>query len=58
MACLQAIRIRAEDQHKTSFRVPGCQYKFQVCAFGLHGMSWVLMQLLLLSCAILIALSW
>ena len=31
-------------QHKTSFRVPGGQYEFRVGAFGLHGMSSVLMQ--------------
>ena len=36
-------RIREEDQHKKSFRVPGGQYEFCVGAFGLHGMSSVLM---------------
>jgi hypothetical protein len=37
-------RIREEDQFKTSFRVPGGQYEFRVGAFGLHGMSSVLMR--------------
>jgi hypothetical protein len=37
-------RIRAEDQYKTSFRVPGGQYEFRVGAFGLHGMSSLLMR--------------
>ena len=37
-------RIREEDQYKTSFRVPGGQYEFRVGAFGLHGMSSVLMR--------------
>ena len=36
--------IREEDQYKTSFRVPGSQYEFRVGAFGLHGMSSVLMR--------------
>ncbi len=36
--------IREEDQFKTSFRVPGGQYEFRVGAFGLHGMSSVLMR--------------
>jgi hypothetical protein len=36
-------RIREEDQFKTSFRVPGGQYEFRVGAFGLHGMSSILM---------------
>jgi hypothetical protein len=36
--------IREEDLFKTSFRVPGGQYKFRVGAFGLHGMSSVLMR--------------
>ena len=35
-------RIRAED--KTSFRVPGGQYEFRVGAFGLHGISSLLMR--------------
>ena len=43
MAYMQ-FRIREEDQHKTSFRVPGGQYEFRVGAFGLHGMSSVLMR--------------
>mmetsp|Transcript_17245 Transcript_17245/g.47394 ORF Transcript_17245/g.47394 Transcript_17245/m.47394 type:complete len:98 (-) Transcript_17245:304-597(-) len=29
--------------HKSSFRVPGGQYEFRVGAFGLHGMSSLLM---------------
>ncbi len=37
-------RIRKEDLFKTSFRVPGCQYEFRVGAFGLHGMSSLLMR--------------
>ena len=37
-------RIRDEDQYKTSFRVPGGQYEFRVGAFGLHGMSSLLMR--------------
>ena len=37
-------RIRAGDQYKTSFRVPGGQYEFRVGAFGLHGMSSLLMR--------------
>ena len=37
-------RIREEDQFKTSFRVPGGQYEFRVGAFGLHGMSSLLMR--------------
>jgi hypothetical protein len=37
-------RIREEDLLKTSFRVPGGQYEFRVGAFGLHGMSSVLMR--------------
>ena len=37
-------RIREEDQYKTSFRVPGGQYEFCVGAFGLHGMSSLLMR--------------
>jgi hypothetical protein len=37
-------RIRQEDQFKTSFRVPGGQYEFRVGAFGLHGMSSLLMR--------------
>jgi hypothetical protein len=37
-------RIREEDQFKTSFHVPGGQYEFRVGAFGLHGMSSILMQ--------------
>jgi hypothetical protein len=37
-------RIRPEDQFKTSFRVPGGQYEFRVGAFGLHGMSSLLMR--------------
>jgi len=32
------------DQYKTSFRVPGGQYEFHVGAFGLHGMSSLLMR--------------
>ena len=32
-------RIGEEDQYKTSFRVPGGQYKFRAGAFGLHSMS-------------------
>ena len=43
MAYMQ-FRIRAEDQYKTSFRVPGGQYEFWVGAFGLHGMSLVFMR--------------
>jgi hypothetical protein len=43
MAYMQ-FRIREEDQHKTSFRVPGGQYESRVGAFGLHGMSSVLMR--------------
>ena len=43
MAYMQ-FRIRVEDQYKTSFRVPGGQYKFRVGAFGSHGMSSVLMR--------------
>ena len=43
MAYMQ-FRIREEDQFKTSFRVPGGQYEFRVGAFGLHGMSSVLMR--------------
>ena len=43
MAYMQ-FRIREEDQYKTSFRVPGGQYEFRVGAFGLHGMSSVLMR--------------
>ena len=37
-------RIRPADQYKTSFRVPGGQYEFRVGAFGLHGMSSLLMR--------------
>ena len=37
-------RIREEDQFKTSFRVPGGQFEFRVGAFGLHGMSSLLMR--------------
>ena len=37
-------RVRQEDQFKTSFRVPGGQYEFRVGAFGLHGMSSLLMR--------------
>ena len=37
-------RIREEDQYKTSFRVPGGQDEFRVGAFGLQGMSSVLMR--------------
>ena len=37
-------RIRAGDQYKTSFRVPGGQFEFRVGAFGLHGMSSLLMR--------------
>ena len=39
-------RIREEDQYKTSFRVPGGQYRDEFCvgAFDLHGMSSVLMR--------------
>ena len=37
-------RIREDDQFKTSFRVPGGQYEFKVGAFGLHGMSSLLMR--------------
>jgi hypothetical protein len=37
-------RVRPEDQFKTSFRVPGGQYEFRVGAFGLHGMSSLLMR--------------
>ena len=39
-------RIWEDDQFKTSFRVPGGQYEFRVTvgAFGLHGMSSVLMR--------------
>ena len=37
-------RIREKDQFKTSFRVPGGQYEFRVGAFGLHGMSSLLMR--------------
>jgi hypothetical protein len=36
-------RTREEDPIKTSFRVPGGQYEFRVGAFGLHGMSSLLM---------------
>jgi hypothetical protein len=43
MAYMQ-FRIREDDQFKTSFRVPGGQYEFRVGAFGLHGMSSVLMR--------------
>jgi hypothetical protein len=43
MAYMQ-FRIRDEDQYKTSFRVPSGQYEFRVGAFGLHGMSSVLMR--------------
>jgi len=43
MAYMQ-FRIREEDQHKKSFRVPGGQYEFPVGTFGLHGMSSVLMR--------------
>ena len=42
MAYMQ-FRIRKDDRYKTSFRVPGGQYEFRVGAFGLHGMSSVLM---------------
>ena len=42
MAYMQ-FRIGEEDQYKTSFRVPGGQYEFRVGAFGIHGMSSVLM---------------
>ncbi len=42
MAYMQ-FRIREEDQHKTSFRVPGGQNEFRVDAFCLHCMSSVLM---------------
>ena len=38
MAYMQ-FRIRSEDQHKISFRVPGGQYEFRVGAFGLHFTS-------------------
>ena len=37
-------RIREADQFKTSFRVPGGQFEFRVGAFGLHGMSSLLMR--------------
>ncbi len=37
-------RIRPEDHCKTSFRVPGGLYEFRVGAFGLHGMSSLLMR--------------
>jgi hypothetical protein len=37
-------RIAEADQYKTSFRVPGGQYEFKVGAFGLHGMSSLLMR--------------
>ena len=37
-------RIHAEDQYKTSFRVPGGQYEFRVGVFGLHGMLSLLMR--------------
>ena len=37
-------RIRPADQYKTTFRVPGGQYEFRVGAFGLHGMSSLLMR--------------
>ena len=37
-------RIRTGDQYKTSFRVPGGQFEFRVGAFGLHGMSSLLMR--------------
>ena len=43
MAYMQ-FRIREEDQHTTSFRVPGGQYELRVGAFGLHCMSSVLMR--------------
>jgi hypothetical protein len=37
-------RIRDEAEYKTSFRVPDGHYEFRVGAFGLHGMSSVLMR--------------
>jgi hypothetical protein len=37
-------RIRPEDQSKTSFRMPGGQYEYRIGAFGLHGMSSLLMR--------------
>ena len=37
-------RIRDENQFKTSFRFPCGLYEFRVGAFGLHGMSSVLMR--------------
>ena len=37
-------RIRTGDQYKTSFRVPGGQFEFRVGAFGLHGISSLLMR--------------
>ena len=43
MAYMQ-FRIRAEDQYKTSFRVPSGQHEFLVGAFGLHGISSVHMR--------------
>jgi hypothetical protein len=38
------LRIRDEDQLKTSFRVPGGQCELRVGAFGLHCMSSLLMR--------------
>ncbi len=43
MAYMQ-FRIREDYQFKTSFRVPGGQYEFRAGAFGLHGMSLILMR--------------
>jgi hypothetical protein len=34
--------IREENQFKTSFSMPGGQHEFRVGAFGLHGMSSIL----------------